>query len=210
VLHVRAWGPRDVPAVVCLHGVGRTGELFGPLAEAIPKRVLAIDLRGHGCSTWEPPWRIETHVEDVLEAIGELRPQAWVGHSFGGRLIVELAARDPGLVERAVLLDPAIRMRPDISLAEAESHRLREDLTYSQSAAVAMLGELAGPHARVEALTMPTLLVIPREGAVVGLRQRAYAERACPQLTVATVGGDHHVLETAFEETAAVVRAFLA
>ena len=207
---VREWGPSDAPLVLCLHGVGRTAELFRPLAETLPgHHVLALDLRGHGRSSWEPPWRIETHVEDVLETVGDLRPQAWIGHSFGGRLIIELAGRDPDLVPRAVLLDPAIRVRPDIAFAEAENHRLRDDPDYSPSAAVAMLGELAGPHARVEALTAPTLLVVPGRDAVVGPRQRAYAQRVCPHLTVAVVDGDHHVLETAFAETAALVDDYL-
>jgi len=30
--------------------------------------VIAFDLRGHGDSLWEPPWNLEQHVADVLEA----------------------------------------------------------------------------------------------------------------------------------------------
>ena len=208
-LHVRELG-HGARAAVCLHGVGRTGELFAPLAAALPGwLLLAYDLRGHGLSGHEPPWRIETHLEDVLDTLGHQRPDAWIGHSFGGRLVVELADRDPELVPRAVLLDPAIRMRPDIALAEAERYLDRRDEAFAPPAAIAMLGELAGKHARVEALTMPTLLVVPHEGGVVGPRQLAFAEAHCADLTAVRVDGDHHVLETAFDETADAVRSFL-
>ena len=73
--------------------------------------VRALDLRGHGRSGWEEPWTIDQHVEDVLETVTE--PATWIGHSFGGRLTAEITARRPELVERAVLLDPALWVPPD-------------------------------------------------------------------------------------------------
>jgi lipase len=77
--------------------------------------VRAPDLRGHGRSGWDEPWTIAQHVEDVLETVTE--PATWIGHSFGGRLTVEVTARRPELVERSVLLDPALWVPP----VEAES-----------------------------------------------------------------------------------------
>ena len=47
-------------------------------------------------------------------------PAVWVGHSFGGRLVAELAARDPERVERAVLLDPALQVLPHVAFDLAE------------------------------------------------------------------------------------------
>jgi lipase len=73
--------------------------------------VRALDLRGHGRSGWEEPWTIDQHVEDVLETV--TGPATWIGHSFGGRLTAEITARRPELVERAVLLDPALWVPPD-------------------------------------------------------------------------------------------------
>ncbi len=80
----------------------------------------ALDLRGHGRSGWEKPWTLDQHVEDVLETVTQ--PATWIGHSFGGRLTAEITARRPDLVERAVLLDPALWVPPD----EAESAARRE------------------------------------------------------------------------------------
>ena len=76
-------------------------------------QVRAFDLRGHGRSRWEEPWTIPQHVEDVLESVNE--PAIWIGHSFGGRLTAEVTARRPELVERAILLDPALWVPPDVA-----------------------------------------------------------------------------------------------
>jgi pimeloyl-ACP methyl ester carboxylesterase len=43
-----------------------------------------------------------------------------VGHSFGGRLAFEIAAREPGLVQRLALLDPAILLPPHVARFAAE------------------------------------------------------------------------------------------
>ncbi len=127
LLHVHEWGDAEAPPLVCLHGVTAHGERFKQLAEerwARHFRVVAPDLRGHGRSGWDPPWTLETHVADIVETLDVLgleRPD-WVGHSFGGRLILELAARHPERIRRAVLLDPAVDILPHVAefMAEVE------------------------------------------------------------------------------------------
>lgn len=127
-LHVHEWGDRAAPPVVCLHGVTGHGERFRRLAErrwAKRFRVVAPDLRGHGRSGWDPPWTFATHVDDLLETADALciGRADWVGHSFGGRLVLELAAREPGRVRRAVLLDPAIQLLPHVAAFVADAER---------------------------------------------------------------------------------------
>ena len=112
-LNTYEWGDESAPLVVCLHGVTGHGLRFRKLAEerlANRFHVVAADLRGHGHSTWDEPWDIATHVADLLETFD--RPAYWIGHSFGGRLTMEVAAVRPELVRRAVLLDPAIFIPP--------------------------------------------------------------------------------------------------
>jgi len=118
------WGEPGLPPLVCLHGVTSHGRHFAQLAERLASRfhVIALDLRGHGGSSWEPPWNLEQHVADVLEAAPAERC-AWLGHSFGGRVAYETAAAAPERVERLVLLDPAIRIPPDLGIAAAENAR---------------------------------------------------------------------------------------
>jgi lipase len=118
-LHVHEWGDVGAPPVVCVHGVSAHGRRFRKLAEerlASSFHMLAPDLRGHGLSEHDPPWDIETHVRDVEETLEELgvEASAWVGHSFGGRLVLELAALKPGWIRCAVLLDPAIQILPHV------------------------------------------------------------------------------------------------
>ena len=145
-LHLHEWGDRSAPAVVCLHGVNAHGRRYRKLAEerlAARFRVLAPDLRGHGFSDWEPPWTIATHAHDVLEtldAAGVARA-AWVGHSFGGRLALEVAALAPERVERLALLDPAIQILPHVGFDFAE--RERADNAFA-SADEAISARLAG------------------------------------------------------------------
>ena len=118
-LHVHEWGDAAAPPVVCVHGVSAHGRRFRKLAEerlGTRYRVLAPDLRGHGSSEHDPPWNIETHLDDLRETLGAERigAAAWVGHSFGGRLVLELAAREPERIRCAVLLDPAIQILPHV------------------------------------------------------------------------------------------------
>jgi lipase len=125
LLHVHEWGDPDAPTVVCLHGVTGHGERFRKLAEehwAKRFHVVAPDLRGHGRSGWEPPWTFGTNVGDILETLDArgIGEADWVGHSWGGRLILELTASHPERIRRAVLLDPAIQVLPHVALLSAE------------------------------------------------------------------------------------------
>jgi lipase len=127
-LHLHEWGERNAPPLVCLHGVAGHGRRFRRLAEerlAERFRVLAPDLRGHGRSDWEPPWTLRANLADVLETVAAagIERAAWLGHSYGGRLVLELAALEPDRVERAVLLDPAIDLLPHVGFDMAEDHR---------------------------------------------------------------------------------------
>jgi lipase len=118
-LNAHEWGDPAGPPLVCLHGVTGHGERFRRLAEERwpTRRVLGLDLRGHGRSGWDPPWTFATHVDDLVETAAALgvTNADWAGHSLGGRLVLELAAAQPQLVRRAVLLDPAIQIASHVA-----------------------------------------------------------------------------------------------
>ena len=134
---------------------------------------LAVDLRGHGRSTWEAPWGIETHVADLVEtadALGVTGAAAWIGHSLGGRLVAELAAREPERVERAVLLDPALHVEPQVATERAAL--LRDDVSFGS------------PDEAIDArLGDGTLFTTPRETS-----RRRPRSTSSAATTVATAG----------------------
>jgi lipase len=124
-LALHRWGRPGAPRVVFLHGVTSHGRHFRELAGRwLQDRfdVFSPDLVGHGASSWDPPWSIDAHLDSVLSTTGR-EAAAWVGHSFGGRLAFELAAREPALVERLVLLDPALHLTGHVALFAAEHTR---------------------------------------------------------------------------------------
>lgn len=125
ILASTRWGDPAAPALVCLHGVRGQGLRFAAVAERLADRfhVIAYDLRGHGRSGWEPPWDLATHCDDVAETVATLGrpPVAWLAHSFGARLLLELAARGQGLGGVAVLLDPAFGISPAFAAEQAEA-----------------------------------------------------------------------------------------
>jgi pimeloyl-ACP methyl ester carboxylesterase len=87
----------------CFHG-----HLAPQAAHFSPgRRVVSVDLRGHGQSDVTPPFTIEQFADDVAWLIGALgldRPLA-IGHSMGGNVVVQVAATRPGLVRGVVAID---------------------------------------------------------------------------------------------------------
>jgi lipase len=149
-LHVHEYGDPAGEPLVCLHGLTGHGERFRRLAAALAhRRVLAPDLRGHGRSTWQPPWTTEQHVADVLETVGD-EPADWLGFSFGGRIAAAVAAARPASVRRLVLLDPALTLPPDLAAEHAEASLVDESFADED-------------EALAEALAQPTVFSTPRE-----------------------------------------------
>ncbi len=91
------------PLVVLLHPVGLDGTFWGglPAALAARRRVLCLDLPGHGRSpAVGRPRPIEAYADDVAAAIQAAGggPAAVVGLSFGGMIAQIVAIRHPTLV----------------------------------------------------------------------------------------------------------------
>lgn len=91
------------PSVLALHGWGRRGADFKPVFQDIS--ALAPDLPGFGASP--PPAEVigaRGYSETILPLLDEFdRPPLVVGHSFGGRVAVCLAASHPDRVGSLLL-----------------------------------------------------------------------------------------------------------
>lgn len=106
------------PWVLALHGWGRTHEDFTEVLAPAGARALdaiALDLPGFG-STPAPPvaWGSGDYAEAVRPVLDEMAERVVVvGHSFGGRVAVQLAVRAPERVAALVLSGaPLLRVAP--------------------------------------------------------------------------------------------------
>ena len=100
--------------VVILQGWGTTLSMYDSVANSINSkyRVIQLDLPGFGGSD-EPkePWSVDDYADFVLKFLDALNVQeaSFIGHSYGGRIIIKLAARQdlPVKIDKIVLIDSA-------------------------------------------------------------------------------------------------------
>jgi len=107
-LHYLEWGKENAPPILCVHGYTGSADAFNALARHLQDRhhLLALDVRGHGESTWSPAgaYRYEDQASDLAEFARRLELQKFVliGTSMGGIIAMtyaaEHAARLAGLV----------------------------------------------------------------------------------------------------------------
>jgi pimeloyl-ACP methyl ester carboxylesterase len=120
----------DGPAALLLHGWGTEGASLQPLSTHLAAhfRTVTPDLPGFGAATPPPvDWGVEDYAEWVVALLKKLGLERIIllGHSFGGRIAILLAATRPALVDKLVLVDSA-GIRP------APSPRLRTASTVSK------------------------------------------------------------------------------
>jgi pimeloyl-ACP methyl ester carboxylesterase len=104
-------GPR---VAVILQGWGTTLDMYDSIAGALRPsfRVIQFDLPGFGGSDEpEEPWDVDHYADffcHLMERL-EVKEATLIGHSYGGRIIIKLAARDeiPFEIRDIVLVDSA-------------------------------------------------------------------------------------------------------
>jgi pimeloyl-ACP methyl ester carboxylesterase len=114
-LNVEAQGPEGAPVVVFLHGVAGSVDGYGWLPPEVTegRRIVRIDLRGHGASDRAPgTYTLERYGADVVEILRQLGggPAVLVGHSLGGSTSWWVAQNHPELLAGAFLEDPPLFM----------------------------------------------------------------------------------------------------
>ncbi|WP_312168871.1 alpha/beta hydrolase [Microbacterium sp.] len=97
------------PRITLLHGAGLNAHTWDTTILALGLPVLAIDLAGHGDSSWrdDADYSPRNLAVDVADALGEWTdaPQLIVGQSLGGLTGAALAARRPDLVAALIVVD---------------------------------------------------------------------------------------------------------
>jgi pimeloyl-ACP methyl ester carboxylesterase len=97
------------PELVLVHGRAQNAHTWDTVALALRRPLLAIDLPGHGHSSWraDAVYRPKVMAPDVAAAIRQLAPAARlvVGMSLGGLVVTAVADCHPELVARLALVD---------------------------------------------------------------------------------------------------------
>lgn len=113
--------PDHAPRIIALHGAGLNAHSFDPMLTSLAQPALALDLPGHGRSSWREdadygPVALAT---DLVPALAQLAPErtqptplALVGHSLGGLTATLIAAMLPTRVSHLVLVDITPGVRP--------------------------------------------------------------------------------------------------
>lgn len=120
-IEAEALGAEDDPAVLLVHGAGQTRKVWASLAEGLQRagrRVISLDLRGHGGSEWPEDARydFEAFVEDLRAVLAQMgtRPVV-VASTFGGWIACAALEREAALLASGlVLVDLPVNPDPDI------------------------------------------------------------------------------------------------
>ncbi len=117
MLFHRDLGGAGRPPIVLLHGFLGSSRNWQTAGAGLASRyhVCALDLRNHGRSPHASEMTHETLAADVLawmDAQGFARA-ALLGHSLGGKVAMRLACRNPGRVERLIVVDIAPKAYPE-------------------------------------------------------------------------------------------------
>ena len=111
-LHIRYVSVGSGKPLLLLHGWGTSLDAFAAMIADLGRSfaVTAFDFPGHGGSDMPPAtWAVDDFAAMTLEAMAGLGLEraSILGHSFGGRVAIKLAAAHPDRVDRLVLVDAA-------------------------------------------------------------------------------------------------------
>jgi pimeloyl-ACP methyl ester carboxylesterase len=192
-------GGRGDPPLLLIHGWGTDRTLMRPLFDlARPsRRVVSVALRGFGDG--DAPGHVHTiqaHADDVafLASRLGLEPAVVVGHSMGGMIALDLAARHPAHTAAAIILEGMV-VASDAVRAGLASMLDAIRAVGHRDYVTGLMSYLAGPHfdpaARVHlvasALACPQrALVSALEGIIAFDSVAAAAAVRCPLLYVGT------------------------
>lgn len=113
------WGS-GAAEMVLLHGGAQNAHTWDTVALALDRPIVALDLPGHGHSSWrgDGDYRVASLAADVAATLRRLAPaaRAVVGMSLGGLVALAVAAEHPELVPRLALVD----ITPGTDAAQAE------------------------------------------------------------------------------------------
>ncbi len=158
--------PDRNPPVVLLHSLGDDSTTWTSLVRHLHqdgRRAIALDLRGHGQSSWPGEYSFELMVTDAIKVIDHLKIDTFdlIGHSLGGHLALLIAGRYPDRVHRLVVEDPP--PPPDTPIADLNAPTKPVGPVPFDWNVVALRRAIRNPDrdwwARLSAIRCPTLIL---------------------------------------------------
>jgi pimeloyl-ACP methyl ester carboxylesterase len=109
-IHYRAWGEAtELPGLALLHGGAAHSGWWDHVAPqlAANRRVISVDLSGHGDSEWKPEYDRSQWAREVVAAVRaeHLDPAIFIGHSMGGWVSVFAGVVEPSAVREIIAID---------------------------------------------------------------------------------------------------------
>ena len=98
------------PPLVLLHGAGQNALWWNQFANALPeRRIVAVDMPGHGMSSPATEWNLEAIAELLFEGLRPRLPGSavWGGQSWGGKVAALVAATRRQECAGLLLIDPS-------------------------------------------------------------------------------------------------------
>ena len=110
----RAWGDPAAAGIVLVHGGAAHARWWDHVAPLLAddRRVVALDLSGHGDSGRRDSYKLELWASEVLAVAAEggiSGPPVIIGHSMGGFVALRTASLYGSRLEGAVVIDSPVR-----------------------------------------------------------------------------------------------------
>ncbi|WP_345344457.1 alpha/beta hydrolase [Rhodococcus olei] len=217
-IHYRDSGGADPVPVLLVHGMGGDGRTWDRFARALTtrgRRVVVVDLRGHGRSAHASSYLFGEFGDDILALCDHLGLDRvdLVGHSLGGHAVSLVAQSRPELVRRLVLEEAPIPLRAGeqmgtlvrrlptpVELWHAVTSMVRSPraaLAFDRSMTGPALDQFHTPHpdwwAALPSITASTLLISGGPRGMVDPARLDAALAAIPDSRTVTIEVGHSV-----------------
>lgn len=105
---------RGAKDILLVHGSGGDHTVWSYQVKGLREgfSVAAVDLNGHGRSTFRKGDGLETYTQDVLAVLERLSPSTFlVGHSLGGAVVLNIALHYPQMIGGIGLIGTGAKLR---------------------------------------------------------------------------------------------------
>lgn len=206
-------GDPGAPPMLLLHALGERASGWAPVVDrfAMRYRVIAVDLRGHGCSEWPGAYSFQLMRDDVTALIEQLdlREIVLAGHSMGGVVAYLTALARPDRVRRLIIEDAPPPYRRVWSIPERPDGPL--DFDWPVVSAIEAEVSKGDPAAwdSLASITAPTLLIGGGQQSHIPQDLLADVAARIPSCELVTIPAGHYVHNTRPDEFADAVLRWL-